>query len=110
KKLLFMGGELATRREWAHEGTLEWDLHDAPGHVGVRRLVHDLNRLYANEPAMHVGDSDANGLRWVEGADADQSVYAYLRLDPREASRPVLVVVNATPVPRHNYRLGVPAD
>ena len=110
KKLLFMGGELATRAEWAHEGTLDWGLHDAPGHAGVRRLVADLNRLYATEPALHRGDCDANGMRWVEGADADQSVYAYLRFDPAGAARPVLVVVNATPVPRHNYRLGVPAD
>ena len=110
KKLLFMGCELATRSEWAHEGTLDWSLHDAPGHAGVRRLITDLNALYASEPALHLGDSDANGLRWVEGADADQSVYAYLRLDPADAARPVLVVVNATPIPRHNYRLGVPAD
>ncbi len=110
KKLLFMGGELAARTEWAHEGTLDWNLHDAPDHEGVRRLVRDLNHLYASEPAMHRGDCDANGMRWVESADADQSVYAYLRLDPTGDGRPVLAVFNATPVPRHNYRLGVPAD
>jgi 1,4-alpha-glucan branching enzyme len=110
KKLLFMGGELATRAEWAHEGTLDWSLHDAPGHAGVRRLVSDLNGLYASEPALHRGDCDATGLRWVEGSDADQSVYAYLRLDPTGDARPALVVVNATPMPRFNYRLGVPTD
>ena len=82
KKLLFMGGELADAREWNHEGTLDWDLHDAPGHRGVRTLVADLNRLYAAEPALHRGDCDADGMRWVEGADAEQSVYAFLRLDP----------------------------
>ena len=110
KKLLFMGGELAAPTEWAHEATLDWSLHDAPGHAGVRRLITDLNRLYASEPALHRGDCHADGIRWVEGADADQSVYAYLRLDPTGEARPVLVVVNATPLPRHNYRLGVPAD
>lgn len=109
KKLLFMGGELAAPTEWAHEATLDWSLHDAPGHSGVRRLVADLNRAYANEPALHRGDCDAFGMRWVEGGDADQSVYAYLRLDPTGAARPVLAVVNATPVVRHNYRLGVPS-
>jgi 1,4-alpha-glucan branching enzyme len=110
KKLLFMGGELATRDEWSHETTLDWGLHDAARHGPVRALVGDLNRLYAAEPAMHRGDSDPSGMRWVEGADADQSVYAWLRQDPRhdEPSRPVLVVINATPTPRHNYRIGVP--
>ena len=44
----------------------------------------------------------------MEGADADQSVYAWLRKDPTDDARPVLVVFNATPTPRHNYRLGVP--
>jgi 1,4-alpha-glucan branching enzyme len=49
-------------------------------------------------------------MQWVEGGDVEQSVYAFLRLDPRHEAPPVLVVVNATPVPRHNYRLGVPVD
>jgi 1,4-alpha-glucan branching enzyme len=69
----------------------------------------DLNRLYTDEPSMHRGDSDHAGLQWIEGADADQSVYAWLRKDPTGAGRPVLIVFNATPTPRHNYRLGVPS-
>ena len=64
KKLLFMGSELATPSEWAHEGTLEWSLHDAPGHVGIRRLVADLNRIYTDEAALHVADADPAGYRW----------------------------------------------
>ncbi len=108
KKLLFMGGELATRSEWNHEGTLDWSLHDVDWHRGVREWLASINRLYAEEPAMHRGDSDPAGMQWVEGADADQSVYAWLRKDPDGEARPVLVVVNATPTPRHNYRLGVP--
>ena len=108
KKLLFMGGELATRSEWNHESTLDWSLHDAPCHAGVRRLVTDLNRLYADEPALHRGDSDARGLRWIEGADAEQSVYAFARVDPTGGGRTVIAVCNATPMPRHNYRIGVP--
>jgi 1,4-alpha-glucan branching enzyme len=108
KKLLFMGGELATRSEWNHDATLDWSLHDAPGHSGVRLLLADLNALYAAEPAMHRGDSNAEGIRWVEGGDADRSVYAWLRVDPSGDARPVLAVFNATPVPQHDYRLGVP--
>jgi len=116
KKLLFMGGELAVPGEWNHESTLDWSLHDAAPHAGVRRLVADLNQLYRSEPALHRGDSDARGLRWIEGADAEQSVYAFMRVDPEhgpgvgaDQARPIVAVFNATPVPRHNYRLGVPA-
>jgi 1,4-alpha-glucan branching enzyme len=109
KKLLFMGCELATRQEWNHESTLDWSLHDADGHAGVRTWLADVNRLYAAEPGMHRGDSDPAGLQWIEGADADQSVYAWLRKDPTGEGRPVLAVFNATPTPRYNYRLGVPS-
>ena len=103
-----MGCELATRSEWNHESTLDWSLHDVDWHRGVREWLGDVNRLYAAEPALHRGDSDPGGIQWIEGADADQSVYAWLRKDPTGESRPVLVVFNATPTPRHNYRLGVP--
>jgi 1,4-alpha-glucan branching enzyme len=110
KKLLFMGGELATRQEWNHDSTLDWSLHDADLHRHVRTLLTDLNHIYAREPALHRGDSDHGGLRWVEGADSEQSVYSWLRVDPSEAgARPVMVIANATPVPRLNYRVGVPS-
>ncbi len=46
KKLLFMGGELATPSEWNHEATLDWSLHDAPLHDGVRRWITALNDVY----------------------------------------------------------------
>jgi 1,4-alpha-glucan branching enzyme len=108
KKLLFMGGELATWNEWAHEGTLDWSLHDAPMHMGVRLLLSDLNRLYIDEPAMHRGDSIGQGMQWIEAHDAEHGVFAWLRLDPTGEGRPVLVAVNATPAPQYNYRLGVP--
>jgi 1,4-alpha-glucan branching enzyme len=108
KKLLFMGAELATSQEWNHDGTLDWSLHDSPPHAGVRRFLAELNRVYAAEAAMHRGDSNADGLRWVEGSDAEHSVYAWLRLDPGGSARPVLAVFNATPSVVENYRLGVP--
>ena len=122
KKLLFMGCELATRREWDHDGTLDWSLHDADGHAGVRILLADLNALYRSEPALHRGDSNEDGMRWVVGSDAEHSVYVFLRLDPTvdtegddggdddEPGRPVLVIQNATPTPLHNYRIGVPVS
>ena len=106
KKLLFMGGELGQWIEWNHDAQLDWALLDHPNHAGLHRLVGDLNRLYAAEPALHATDSDPAGFEWVIGDDRANSVFAFLRKDAGGA--PMLVVVNATPVPRHDYRIGVP--
>lgn len=106
KKLLFMGGEIGQVQEWSHDGEVDWALLDQPLHAGLQRLVGDLNRLYASEPALHQGDAEPWGFEWVVGDDAEASVFAWLRRD--RAGRPVLVVLNMTPVVRVGYRVGVP--
>ncbi len=111
KKLLFMGGELATSKEWAHEGALDWDLHDLGRHGGVRLWVQALNRLYRDEPALSRGDCDPAGFQWIVGDDETHSVFAWLRCDPDGAdsgATPVLAVINATPAVHYGYRVGVP--
>jgi 1,4-alpha-glucan branching enzyme len=107
KKLLFMGGEIAQWHEWSHDGELDWTLLGFPNHVGVQRLVCDLNHTYAAEPAMHQRDVVSTGFRWVIGDDKDNSVFAFLRFGA-DAAAPVLVVCNFTPVPRTDYGIGVP--
>ncbi|MBV8876694.1 MAG: 1,4-alpha-glucan branching protein GlgB [Gammaproteobacteria bacterium] len=107
KKLLFMGGELAQRREWHHEESLEWHLLQYPLHAGVQRWVRDLNRLYRATPALHELDFSSAGFAWVDCANADISVISYLRMS--SGAHPVLIACNFTPVPRADYRLGVPA-
>jgi 1,4-alpha-glucan branching enzyme len=107
KKLLFMGGELAQPDEWSHEAELPWHLTAHPRHRGVQRLVRDLNRLHAFEPALHTRDHDGAAFCWVVVDDAAQSVLAWLRFGP-EGTPPLLVVANLTPVPRHDHRIGVP--
>jgi 1,4-alpha-glucan branching enzyme len=107
KKLLFMGGEFAQEREWNHDRALDWHLLDDPAHSGIQQLVRDLNRTYVSEPALHRLDTAANGFRWIVGDDRTNSVFAFLRLDP-SGNRSVLVVCNMTPVPRREYRIGVP--
>ena len=82
KKLLFMGGELATWKEWNHESTLDWTLHDTPRHDGIRRWIAALNQLYRDEPAMSVGDAEPAGFQWIIPDDDTHSVFAWLRLDP----------------------------
>jgi 1,4-alpha-glucan branching enzyme len=108
RKLLFMGGELASSREWNHDGELDWDLLKDQGHAGIQRLVGDLNRLYAREPALHALDGDPGGFRWAIGDDSANSVFAYERIAPDGST--LLVVVNMTPVVRRDYRVPVSRD
>jgi 1,4-alpha-glucan branching enzyme len=107
KKLLFMGGEFGQWNEWNHEGQLDWNLLEQPYHGGVRRWLSDLNRLYRAEPALWQRDFDGQGFEWVDCNDSEASVLSFLRKDAG-GRRPVLVVANFTPVPRSNYRVGVP--
>ena len=107
KKLLFMGSEIAQEAEWNHDTGLSWWQLDNPMYRGVQLLVGDLNRLYVSLPALHARDCDHDGFRWVALHDADQSVFAWLRFG-HWGQAPVLVVCNFTPVPRHDYQLGVP--
>jgi 1,4-alpha-glucan branching enzyme len=106
KKLLFMGSEIGQRSEWSHDDQLDWALLDVPPHRGIQRLVADLNRVYAEEPALHELDCDPTGFEWAVPNDAANSVLAYFRRSL--AGDVLLVAVNLTPVPRHAYRIGVP--
>jgi len=107
KKLLFMGGEFAQQHEWNHDTSLDWHLLGDPLHRGVQRAVRDLNRLYRELPALHELDTEPDGFQWIDAGDAEQSTLAYMRRsrDPHELA---VVVANFTPVPRHDYRIGVP--
>ena len=106
KKLLFMGDEFASDREWNHEEELPWQLLEDPRHSGVLEWVRTLNDLHRTEPALHCLDHDPAGFSWVIGDDSENCVLAFLR--HAEEARPVLVVANFTPVPRPGYRVGVP--
>jgi 1,4-alpha-glucan branching enzyme len=107
KKLLFMGGEFAQEREWNHDIGLDWQLLGEPLHEGVRRVVRDLNHLYRNAPALHRLDCEPEGFHWIDVANAAESIVSYLRRgrDPHEVA---VIICNFTPVPRENYRIGVP--
>ena len=108
KKLLFMGQEFAQGTEWNHDAELPWWLLQHEPHAGVQRLVRDLNALYRGTPALHRLDGSGEGFEWIEGHDADRSLYAWVRKDG--AGGEVIVVANMTPVPREAMRLGVPSS
>jgi 1,4-alpha-glucan branching enzyme len=107
KKLLFMGQEFGQHREWNFDQSLDWHITGYWPHAGLKTFVRDLNRAYRNTPALHARDCEPEGFQWIVSDDAEQSVFAWLRLGgPDDA--PVAVVSNFTPVPRGNYRIGLP--
>jgi 1,4-alpha-glucan branching enzyme len=107
KKLLFMGGEFGQWDEWYHEKSLDWHLLEYPEHSGLLRWIEDLNRLYRQEPALHRFDFDPQGFDWIDCNDAEHSTLSLLRKGPGPEEQ-IIVALNFTPVPRHNYRVGAP--
>ena len=108
KKLLFMGAEIGSPREWDHDSSLDWHLLDDPAHAGLAHWLADLNRFYLSEPALWRRDPEPEGFRWSVVDDAAHGVVAVVRFGAG-GDRPLLAAFNFTPVPRHGYRLGVPA-
>jgi 1,4-alpha-glucan branching enzyme len=107
KQLLFMGGEIAQRREWNHDTTLDWHLLREPSHEGIQTLIKNLNALYRTTPALHQVDFEPAGFGWIAGGDIENSVVSFLRRGDAEEDL-AIVVCNFTPVVRHAYRIGVP--
>ncbi len=106
KKLLFMGDEFGQGREWNHDRSLDWHLLDIDWHHGIQRWIEDLNAFYRRTPALYELDFSQDGFQWIDFHDEENSVLSWLRRD--RAGEPLLVVLNATPMARSNYRVGVP--
>ncbi|MEC3949713.1 1,4-alpha-glucan branching protein GlgB [Sphingobium sp. HWE2-09] len=107
KKLLFMGQEFAQRGEWSEERALDWDLLDHAPHLGVQRLVADLNHLYRSRRALHERDCEPEGFEWVLVDGAADSIFAWQRRAP--GVRPIVVISHFTPLLRHGYRMRLPS-
>jgi len=108
KKLLFQGSEIGQFSEWAHDRSVDWHLlGGSPLHVQLMTFVAELNRLYASVRALYIHDVGLSGFEWVDADDNENSVFSFLRKgsSPDEV---VLCVFNCTPVPRNDYRVGVP--
>jgi 1,4-alpha-glucan branching enzyme len=106
KKLMFMGCEFGQGREWNFDQALDWYVLDYPLHQGLHHAVKDLNQLYRKFPALYQNEFQPNGFEWIDCHDYQQSVISFIR---RNGDNFIVVVLNFTPVPRQDYRLGVPA-
>ncbi|MFV0338217.1 MAG: 1,4-alpha-glucan branching protein GlgB [Chthoniobacterales bacterium] len=108
KKLIFQGIEFGQWAEWNHDHSLDWHLADKPYHQGITRLVQHLNYLYANEPALTELDDSHEGYEWIDFHDQDNAVWSFIRRG--KTGEPLIFIVNATPVVRSGYRVGLPAE
>mgnify|MGYP003575125757 CR=1 FL=1 len=106
-KLLFMGCEFGQTAEWNAEQSLDWHLLDFAPHKGLNNLVKGLNALYKRETGLYEKNFEWDGFEWIEVGDAENSVLAYCRKGNAEDSK-LVVVLNLTPVPRYDYRVGLP--
>jgi 1,4-alpha-glucan branching enzyme len=105
KKLLFMGTELASYTEWDHDASLDWHLADDPQRAAFGRFLSDLGQLYRDAPPLWRDDHEPRGFAWIDCKDRENSVIAYARWSDEKH---LLVVLNLTPVPREDYRVGAP--
>ncbi len=106
-KLLFMGAEIAQRKEWDYAGQLQWELLEHAPHQGIQALLKELNRLYRQKKALYETNYEHEGFEWIDFSDNDQSILTYLRKGKHKKDM-VLVVCNFTEVPRMQYQVGVP--
>ena len=108
KKLLFMGAEFAQFDEWNHAQSLDWHLLEHDSHSQFQQYCKELNRLYTSEPALWQVDSEPKGFQWIELHDSDNSTVSFMRM-AADQNDFLIAVCNFTPIPRYNYKLGVPA-
>ncbi len=106
-KLLFQGAEFAQSSEWNFQQSLDWHLLQYDYHKGVQETIKDLNKLYRKEPALHEKQFSAEGFEWIEYNDYQNSTLIFIRKGEKEQDN-LVVACNMTPVPRENYRIGLP--
>ncbi|MBZ9651153.1 1,4-alpha-glucan branching protein GlgB [Psychroflexus montanilacus] len=106
-KLIFQGGEFGQYDEWNFEKSLDWHLLDHDFNKGINTFVKDLNLLYKNQKPLFEKQFSHEGFEWIDYGDAENSVLCFIRKGKSEKKK-ILAVFNFTPVPRHNYRIGLP--
>ncbi len=109
KKLHFMGMEFGQWKEWNYESSLDWHLLEYDTHKGLQFFIKDLNSVYKRFPALYENDFSSEGFQWIDANDSQNSVFSFIRYD-NEKKYPVIMVANLTPIPKYNYRIGVPQD
>ena len=107
KKLMFMGCEIGQTWEWNYNDGLPWWLLNYAFHQRLQTFVRELNAFYRREPSLYEVDDSYQGFEWIDFRDGESSVIAFIRF-ARNREDFIVFCCNFTPVPRLNYRVGVP--
>jgi 1,4-alpha-glucan branching enzyme len=107
-KLLFMGAEFGQWGEWNFKQSLDWHLLEYASHQGIKETIKALNQLYKGEPALYEKGFEWTSFEWLDGGNANDSILVYVRKG-HDVENDLVVVLNMTPNPHYNYRIGVPA-
>ncbi|MBN1687667.1 MAG: 1,4-alpha-glucan branching protein GlgB [Candidatus Omnitrophica bacterium] len=107
KKLNFMTNDIGQRNEWNCEQSMEWHLLNYEMHQKLNLFVGDLHKIYKENRALSEIDFDSPGFEWVDFSDADNCILSFIRWS-RDRKQLLLFVFNMTPVPRFEYKVGVP--
>jgi len=107
KKLLFMGQEIAQWREWDYKSSLDWHLLNRELHKKLQKFVKDLNTLYRKESSLYLVDFRPAGFEWIDFHDVEKSIISFIRKG-KDLRDLLIFVFNFTPIPRENYKVGVP--
>lgn len=106
-KLLFQGSEFGQVSEWNFDQSLDWHLLEYPVHKGAQNFVKKLNLVYKKQPALHEQQFSNEGFEWIDHGDHENSIISYIRKGKKEENN-LIIVCNLTPIPRENYRIGLP--
>ncbi len=106
-KLIFQGGEFGQKEEWNHSVSLDWHLTEYAPHKGIQETMKALNKLYREEPALYKKQFSHETFEWLESNDQGNSVISFVRKGESNKEQ-LIVILNLTPAPREDYRIGVP--
>lgn len=107
KNLLFMGAEIAQRKEWNCKGEINWDLLKSVEHASCQLMVKELNHFYLQQPPLWQFDFEEKGFEWVIVDDKDRSILCYKRIS--ESSQ-LICIHNFTPIIREKYLIPLPVQ
>ncbi len=104
KKLIFMGNEIASFDEWSEKKSLPWFFTQYPKHDSVRTLLKDLNRIYKQEPSLHVEEHNPARFRWLMVDNRQDNIYVFER---KVNHSTIIIVLNMKGNYYNDYDIGV---
>jgi len=102
-----MTNDIGQRDEWDFDHSMDWHLLNYEPHQQLNYYFRGLNSMYRENRAFFELDFKPEGFEWIDFSDSESSVVSFIRWS-RDRKQVLLVTCNMTPVPRHNYRTGVP--